>query len=128
MSIKVMDLHPKDSRAVYKNLDFDMRQYKSLKMFIHAESIEGSSLLPGEGASEDFDKRLVGFIRLGSDFTDNYYQIEVPLKPTAFSQGSSNRFSAEQVWEPESNSIDFSLETLTKLKALTISNLSLIHI
>ena len=124
MSIKVTDLHPKDSRAVYKNLDFDMRQYKSLKMFIHAESIEGSPLLPGEGASEDFDRRLVGFIRLGSDFTDNYYQIEVPLKPTAFSQGSSNRFSAEQVWEPESNSIDFSLETLTKLKALTISNSS----
>ena len=124
MSIKVTDLHPKDSRAVYKNLDFDMRQYKRLKMFIHAESIEGSPLLPGEGASEEFDKRLVGFIRLGSDFTDNYYQIEVPLKPTAFSQGSSNRFSAEQVWEPESNSIDFLLETLTKLKAITISNSS----
>ena len=127
MSIKVVDLQPKDSRAVYKNLDFDMRQYKKLKMFIHAESIEGEPKLPGEGSLENFDKRLVGFIRLGSDFTDNYYQIEVPLKPTAYSQASSNRFSSDQVWIPESNSIDFPLEILTKLKALSItgkSNLS----
>ncbi|MBT5440914.1 MAG: cell surface protein SprA, partial [Candidatus Marinimicrobia bacterium] len=106
MSIKVNDLQPKDSRAVYKNLNFDMRQYKTLKMYIHAESLEGSTKLPGEGATEEFDKRLVGFIRIGSDFTDNYYQIEVPLKPTSFNQNSSNRYSADQVWEPESNSID----------------------
>ena len=127
MSIKVSDLQPKDSRAVYKNADFDMRQYKTLKMFVHAESIKGKPKLPGEGSSENFDKRLVGFLRIGSDFTDNYYQIEVPLKPTAFSNGSSNRFSSDQVWNPESNSIDFSLEILTKLKALKItgnSNLS----
>ncbi len=78
MSIKFSDLHPKDSRAVYKNLNFDMRQYKSLKMYIHAESVEESTKLPGEGATEEFDKRLVGFLRIGSDFTDNYYQIEVP--------------------------------------------------
>jgi len=124
MTIKVTNLQPEDSRAVYKNLDFDMRQYKKLKMYIHAESIEGSPSLPGEGSFEDYDKRLVGFIRMGSDFTDNYYQIEVPLKPTAFNQGSSNKFSADQVWEPDSNSIDFSLEILTKLKALTLSSQS----
>ena len=122
MSIKVNDLQPKDSRAVYKNLNFDMRQYKTLKMYIHAESLEGSTKLPGEGATEEFDKRLVGFIRIGSDFTDNYYQIEVPLKPTSFNQNSSNRYSADQVWEPESNSIDFSLEKLTQLKAIAIAN------
>ncbi|MBT5596400.1 MAG: cell surface protein SprA, partial [Flavobacteriaceae bacterium] len=63
-----------------------------------------------------------GFIRIGSDFTDNYYQIEVPLKPTSFNQNSSNRYSADQVWEPESNSIDFSLEKLTQLKAIAIAN------
>ena len=126
MSIKINDLQPKDSRAVYKNLNFDMRQYKSLKMYIHAESLEESTKLPGEGATEEFDKRLVGFLRIGSDFTDNYYQIEVPLKPTAFNQNSSNRYSADQVWEPDSFSIDFSLETASA-KALAItgsSNLS----
>mgnify|MGYP001160023688 FL=1 len=122
MSIKITDLQPKDSRAVFKSLNFDMRQYKSLKMYIHAESIQGSSKLPGDGASEELDKRLVGFIRLGTDFKDNYYQIEVPLKPTSFNQNSSNRFSADEVWQPDFNSIDFSLEQLTKLKAIAISN------
>ena len=124
LTLKVKDLQPKDSRAVFKNLDFDMRQYKKLKMYIHAESLEGSPNLPGTGASENFDKRLVGFLRIGSDFTENYYQIEVPLKPTDYNQGSSNRFSAEQVWETESNSIEFSLDILTKIKAYSITNSS----
>jgi len=78
--------------------------------------------LPGEGATDEFDKRLVGFLRIGSDFTDNYYQIEVPLKPTEFNQNTSNRYSADQVWEPDSNSIDFSLDILTRLKSIAISN------
>ena len=42
-------------------------------------------------ANEDFDRRLVAFIRLGTDYQDNYYQIEVPLKPTAYIENSSNR-------------------------------------
>ena len=120
LSVKVENLNPGDSRAVYKNLDFDMRQYKRLKMYIHAESIDGSTKLPGLGVNEDYDKRLVGFVRLGSDFSENYYQIEVPLKPTDYNQSTSNRLSGEAVWEPDSNSIDFLLEKLTKLKALTL--------
>ena len=102
-------------------IDYDMRQYKSLKMFIHAESLEGSNKLPGEGAEDELDKRLVGFLRLGSDLTENYYQIEIPLKPTSYNNGSSNRFSADQVWNPDSNSIDFSLEKLTKIKAIAMN-------
>ena len=121
LSVKIENLNPGDSRAVYKNLDFDMRQYKRLKMYIHAESLEGSPKLPGLGANEDYDKRLVGFIRLGSDFSENYYQIEVPLTPTDYNESASNRLSSEAVWQPDSNSIDFLLEKLTKLKALTIN-------
>ena len=126
LSLKVSDLQPKDSKGVYKIIDFDMRQYKSLKMFIHAESIEGSETLPGEGVNDEMNKRLVGFLRIGSDLTDNYYQIEIPLKPTSYNNGSSNRFSADQVWNPDENSIDFSLETLTqiKAKAMSLSGLS----
>ena len=54
--MKVNDLQPKDLKGVYKNVDLDMRQYKSLKMFIHAESISGEEKLPGEGVDEEFDK------------------------------------------------------------------------
>ncbi len=121
LAFRVCDLQPQDSRAIYKNVDLDIRQYKSLKMFLHAESITGKNPLPGEGANEDFDDRLVAFIRFGTDAKDNYYQIEVPLKPTSFTPNVPNRLSAEEVWKPESNSIDIPIELFSKLKSLSIS-------
>ena len=45
---------------------------------------QGSSDLPGTGLDEEYDRRLAGFLRIGSDFSENYYQIEVPLKPTEY--------------------------------------------
>jgi cell surface protein SprA len=98
-------LEPKDSRAVYKNVSIDMRQYKKLKMFLHAESLPNQSLLG--------DDKMVGFIRFGNDFNQNFYQIEIPLKVTVPSNCSP--LSAEAVW-PESNQIDLALSLLTKLK------------
>ena len=75
-------LEPEDSRAVFKNVSVDMRQFKKLKMFLHAES------LPGEIALRD--NQMVGFIRFGNDFTQNFYQIEIPLKVTIPSATSSS--------------------------------------
>ena len=121
LSLKIQDLRPKDSRAVYKNIDLDLRNYKKIKMYLHAESIEGSELLPGDGVENDFDERLVAFLRLGSDINENYYQIEVPLKPTSFSSGQSNRLSPDKVWNPSSNSIDFDLEKFLRIKLKLIS-------
>lgn len=51
----------------------DMRQYKRIKMFIHAEAIEGEPLE---------DEQMSAFIRLRTDYTDNYYEYEIPLKST----------------------------------------------
>jgi len=127
LSFTVCDLSPKDSRGVFKNVDVNLLQYKKLKMFLHAESLPSQQPLPGEGASEDFDRRMVGFVRLGTDLSENYYQIEVPLKPTSFNPGSSSRLSAEEVWQPESNSIDIPLDLLTKIKAAGIANGSLLE-
>ena len=121
LSLKIQDLKPMDSRAVYKNIDLDLRNYKKIKMYLHAESIEGMDLLPGDGVDDNFDNRLVAFLRLGSDINENYYQIEVPLKPTTFSPGQSNRYSPEKVWNPNSNSIDFDLEKFLKIKLKLIS-------
>lgn len=104
-------LEPQDSRAVFKNVSVDMRQFKKLKMFLHAES------LPGEVSLSD--NQMVGFIRFGNDFTQNFYQIEIPLKVTipAGSTNGSNcgKLSAESVW-PADNEIDLALSLLTKLK------------
>ena len=44
LSLKVQDLKPMDSRAVYKNIDLDLRNYKKIKMYLHAESLEGMDL------------------------------------------------------------------------------------
>ena len=103
--LNVCELEPKDGRAVYKNISVDMRQYKRLRMFMHAE--EGP--IPGLG-----DGDLVGFIRMGNDFTQNYYQIEIPLQ---VSIGTSR----SEVW-PEVNEIDLPLELLQIMKSRGISD------
>ena len=107
--VNVCDLQPKDSRAVFKNISVDMRQYKRIRMFMHAEDGD----VPG---LEDND--LVGFIRMGNDLTQNYYQIEVPLQV-------STGISREALW-PEANEINLPLEILQKIKSLVITDPALI--
>ncbi len=100
-------LEPGDSRAVFKNLSVDMRQFNKLKMFLHAEALTGD-------AAPLQNNDMVGFIRFGNDFTENFYQIEIPLELTQ--PGAS---LAEDVW-PEINEINVSLDLLTKLKILAM--------
>ena len=122
MSFRICELQPMDYRAVYKNVNIDIRQYKNLKMFLHAESIVGQKPLPGESTAEDYDRRMVAFIRLGTDFLDNYYQIEIPLKPSNYLSNSTNKLTAEEVWLPESNALEVPIKLLAKLKAAAINN------
>ena len=77
LAINVCDLNDGESKAVYKTLDIDFRNYKTLKMFAHVEASGNQSLEDGE---------VTAFIRLGSDFKDNYYQFEVPLEVTPAGQ------------------------------------------
>ncbi len=108
--VNVCNLETEDARAVYKNISIDMRQYKRLRMFIHAE--DGES---GTGNLSDND--LVGFIRIGNDLTDNYYQIEIPLEVST----STTRTG---LW-PEANEINLPIEVLGKVKAQGISDMTL---
>ena len=101
-------LEPGDARAVFKNVSVDMRQFNKLKMFLHAEAV------PTNPNSIENDE-MVGFIRFGNDFTNNYYQVEIPLKKTDFATSSS-----ELIW-PKENEIDLSLALLTKLKILAMA-------
>ena len=105
--VDVCDLERLDSRAVFKNINVDMRQYKKLKMFIHAEDGEADSFEQGN---------LVAFVRMGNDFTQNYYQLELPLRKSSGATGASD----SEVW-PEYNELNISLELLEKIKALGIS-------
>ncbi|MGB5227199.1 MAG: cell surface protein SprA [Eudoraea sp.] len=112
LSFKVENLEPRDSRGVFKNVNIDIRQYKRLKMFLHAEKIVNSDYL-------DDDVPLVAFLRIGTDFSENFYQIEVPLKFTPF--GST---TPEEIW-PEINEMDIALSDLTKVKSQGIADQSL---
>jgi cell surface protein SprA len=103
-------LQYQDSRAVFKNVSVDMRQYKKLKMFLHAESLPNENTLA--------DDEMIGFIRFGNDFTQNFYQVEIPLKVTR--TGGSCAISPDQVWL-EDNNIDLALELLTKMKIKAMS-------
>jgi cell surface protein SprA len=102
-------LEPGDSRAVFKNISVDMRQYKKLKMFLHAEAT------PTDPNSLENDE-ISGFIRFGNDFTDNFYQVEKPLKKT---QPHDN--SREAVW-PAANNLEVTLELLTRMKILALNH------
>lgn len=106
MVFRFNHLAPKDARAVYKNVVYDMRQYKRLQMFVHAEC------LPQYEAIEDKDVSC--FIRLGSDIKNNYYEYEIPLNLTPEGlYNDDNREDREKVWR---NQFDFALSALTQAK------------
>ena len=106
MSLKVMNLGSGDARAVYKNTAMDMRQYRRLKMFVHAERLVGDMALE--------DDYISVFVRLGSDYKNNYYEYEIPLKLTPEGQ-YSDATGREAVW-PEENMLDLPFTVLTDLK------------
>lgn len=112
LSFVVENLEAEDSRGVFKNVNIDVRQYERIKMFMHAEEILNSDYL-------DDDIPLVGFLRIGTDFSENYYQIEVPLQFTPF--GAS---SPEDIW-PAINELNIALDDLKKVKSQGISDQTL---
>lgn len=69
LAIEVCDLQDGDARAIFKNFGTDLRLYDTLKMFVHGESVE--DLQKGD---------LSIFMRLGSDYEENYYEYEIPLQ------------------------------------------------
>ncbi len=107
--VKFGNLQENDGRAVYKNTQFDLRQYKYLQMFIHAEA------LPGQESSLQ-DDEVSAFVRIGSDYQDNYYEYEIPLKVTRHRNGGE-LIPADEVW-PDSNKLYLELNKLVGLKVL----------
>ena len=61
-------LEPEETRAIFKNVRVDLRMYKHLKLFLHAEGVQTRPQVQND--------ELKAIIRIGSDLNDNYYQIE----------------------------------------------------
>ena len=109
MSLKVTGLQAGDARGVYKNTQNDLRIYKRLQMWVHAESLidDVTNLHNGE---------LSVFVRLGSDVKANYYEYEIPLALTP--HGSYNNWlesDRQKVW-PLQNFMNLRLQNLVNLK------------
>jgi cell surface protein SprA len=111
LSLNICDLQDGDARGVYKIVNLDMRTFKELKMSVHAED-PSQQTKPGD---------LSIFMRLGSDFEDNYYEYEIPLTMTppdaapVTPDPNDDEDYKQQVWLSE-NEIFFALEQLKNIK------------
>lgn len=105
LRLSFCNLKDGDAKACFKNINFDFRQYKTLKLFFHAESNPTAvNLMRTNDVS--------AFLRLGSDFKDNYYEYEVPLK---VSEPSAVNKDVKNVW-PDENQMNITLEDIIQAK------------
>ncbi|CAE7241759.1 maeB [Symbiodinium microadriaticum] len=107
LQICIENLEDRDARAVFKNVTYDLINYGRMKMFFHAESFKGDIIN---------DDEVSAFLRFGTDYTENYYEIELPLKITPKGLTLSGDNLRRAVW-PEENEIDISINELLGLKS-----------
>ena len=104
LQLSVSKLLDGDARGAYKNTSFDFRQYKKIKMYVHAEKrLQEEDLKKGD---------LTVFIRIGSDFTQNYYEYEMPLTFTPWYTSSSD---PDAIW-PLDNRMEIDLDKMVQVK------------
>ena len=102
--LDVCNLPDGNAKAVYKTANLDLRAYKNLEMFIHAED--------RENVLQNGDVSV--FVRIGTDASDNYYEYELPV---TFSQLTTDgtQQSTDNIWPPE-NKMQIPLQDLPELK------------
>lgn len=112
LSLRVDNLYRGGQEAVFKYTDVDLRLYERLRMFVHAEE-RGADLDRLEDGSISL------FLRLGSDFEQNYYEYEIPLRfsdlADVFGLDPNSSAYKREVW-PTENELNIPLRILTDLK------------
>ncbi len=110
LNMVVKNLSAGESKAVYRNTVLDLRQYKHLQMFVHANHLVND-------ATDLKDNQLAVFIRMGSDYKNNYYEYVIPLKLTP-DRSDYNKYNVDDcraVW-PAENMLNVDLSIFTKVK------------
>ena len=102
--LKTAPLPANTSKAVFKNVALDMRRYKKLELFVHAEDVRAGA------QSNNLDENAKFFIRFGSDATDNYYEYESSLKYTP-----RNATSPLEIW-PNENTVNLEIQNFIDAK------------
>jgi cell surface protein SprA len=103
--MKATALTSNEARGVFKNTTLDMRRYKKLKLFVHAQDPNNTDENIGR-----IDKRTKFFIRFGSDATDNYYEYESSLKLTP-----KTATAPMDIW-PFENEVDLEIQNFVDAK------------
>ena len=115
LTLQFCNLAKDDGKAVFQTFaNRDLRQFRKLKMYIHAEKNVETVLN---------DNSLTAVVRMGSDFVNNYYEVRIPLKLTPLNLGldpNSDMYN-DTLWI-KGNSLDLDLSILTQIK--TTRNLS----
>jgi cell surface protein SprA len=107
MVMRIHNLEDGDARAAFRNVNLDIRQYRRLRMEVHAEALIGQPLANNE---------LTAFVRIGSDYKGNFYEYEIPLKLTQPGRYDNDIESErEKVW-PTENSFNIDLTVLQDAK------------
>ena len=104
LRLAVVNLRDGFAKAAYKNLTINMLRYKRLRMFLHGDS--------DDPTTKDGD--VQAFLRIGTDYTQNYYQYSLPLALTP--PGANEPGLQGKVW-PEANRIDVSFQDFIDAKA-----------
>lgn len=115
IQLQVGQLKDGEGKGVFKKVDVDMRQFKNLEVFVHAESLNN----PIQGNCEDLENDAVAaFIRIGDDFQNNFYEYEIPLKvtrPDDAQNAIDSTLLKEVIW-PSANRIKIPLQELVDVK------------
>jgi cell surface protein SprA len=102
LELNTCGLRDGDARAAFRNVNFDIRSYKKLRMYVHAESADPAHpIVYGD---------ISVFIRLGNDYEQNYYEYEVPAKPSPFYSNDP-----DNVW-PDVNNMIIEFAKLNDIK------------
>jgi cell surface protein SprA len=103
--MKTNNLQPGREKGVFRMVNYDLRNYRYFKMWVHAEDIPNSVC----GNSDD-NIQPVMFVRIGTDLTNNYYEYEFDVRR---SEGAEN--NREVVW---ANDIMLEISKLQEVKSI----------
>ncbi|MDB5235805.1 MAG: cell surface protein SprA, partial [Hymenobacter sp.] len=101
LRLSVTNLRDGYAKAAYKNLSINMLRYKRLRLFLHGDSEDPTTR----------DGDVQAFLRIGTDYSQNFYQYSLPLVLTR-----SGDTGTDQVW-PEADRVDVSFQDFIDAKS-----------
>ena len=107
LSLRACNLKDGDSRAIVKTTELDVRSFKKMKLFMHAEKLGIDPLNDGD---------VTVFVRLGSDYNNNYYEYEIPVKLTQPGYYDPSSDDGKYTVWPTDNEFVLDFEKITSVK------------